>query len=66
VQHTIHWFSIDPEIIVIHGLYAVVGDDFLKALRERVHSVTGNKEVIFGKRSFYGADSGGTQHDKGN
>lgn len=59
----IHWFAIgisniilmyDPEMIIIHGLYAAAGDGFLKTLRERVHSVAlvkirKNVEIEFGQ-----------------
>ncbi len=63
MDDVIHWFSIgisniilmyDPEMIIIHGLYSAAGDDFLKTLRERVHSVSlvkirKNGEIEFGQ-----------------
>ena len=63
MDDVIHWFSIgisniilmyDPEMIIIHGLYSAAGDDFLKTLRERVHSVSlvkirKNVEIEFGQ-----------------
>ena len=44
----------DPEMIIIHGLYTAAGDDFLKNLREEVHSVSlvkirKNVEIEYGQ-----------------
>ena len=37
-----------PDMIITHEPYSVTEDGFLKALRERIHSVTGSKEAVFG------------------
>jgi len=51
-------------MIIIHGLYSAAGDDFLKTLRERVHSVSlvkirKNVEIEFGRFGKEGGAVGG-------
>jgi len=63
MDEIIHWFAVgisniilmyDPEMIIIHGLYTAAGNDFLKNLREQVHSVSlvkirKNVEIEYGQ-----------------